>query len=171
VEEAAAVDVRNRAHRITATVDWPDGGANGTLVSQGSGYGGYVLAVVGGELMYVHNFVGLEESRVTAPLHLAPGAHELGMRFDKVGDATSGVATLIVDGEDVGSVHVPRFTPTRWSITGDGLTIGYTASLPVSRDLATPDRFGAPIRSVVVEVPGAPVVDAIAEARLAMRAQ
>jgi arylsulfatase len=171
VEEPAAVDVRNRSHRIIATVEWPDGGANGTLVSQGSGYGGFVLAVVDGRLTYIHNFVGLEESRVSAALDLVPGEHELGMRFDKVDDSTKGIATLTVDGSDMGSVEIPRFTPTRWSITGDGLTIGYTASLPVARDLASPDRFGAPIRSVVVEVPGAAVVDAIAEARLSMRAQ
>ena len=68
VDEPAAVDVRDRDHPITATVDIPDGGADGVLVSQGSGLGGYVLYVADGRLHYAHNFVGLETRRsVTRP--------------------------------------------------------------------------------------------------------
>jgi arylsulfatase len=175
VDEPASVDVRNRAHRITATVEWPEGGAAGTLVSQGSGLGGYALVVADGALTYVHNFVTLAESRVSARLDLSSGVHELGMRFvpdegEGIG-GRPGVATLVIDGEEVASVAVSRFTPTRWSITGDGLTIGYCASLPVARDLSAPDRFTGTIRHVVVEVDGEPVVDPMAEARLSMRAQ
>jgi arylsulfatase len=63
VTEAAAVNVRNRSHHITAEVEIPAGGAQGILLAQGSILGGYVLFVRHGLLHYAHSFVGLEAHR------------------------------------------------------------------------------------------------------------
>src|SRR6185312_8472215 len=59
--------VLNRPHSITATVDIPDGGAEGVLLSQGTAAGGYSLFVKDGRLHYVHNYVGRSLHRVTSP--------------------------------------------------------------------------------------------------------
>ena len=54
----AAPRVLNRPHSITATVEIPEGGAEGVLLSQGTAAGGYSLYVKDGKLHYVHNYVG-----------------------------------------------------------------------------------------------------------------
>jgi len=170
VDEAAAVNVRCRTHRVTVEVDIPDTGAEGVLVTQGSGHGGWALWVADGRLAYAHNFVALEESRVVSDVPLTAGRHELGVRYDH-GTGLGGVATLLVDDMAVGSVDVPRFTLTRWSICGDGLTIGYSMALPVVADYASPFPFTGTLHRVVIDVEGETVIDIRARAEQAMRAQ
>jgi arylsulfatase A-like enzyme len=170
VTEEAAVNVRNRSHTITAEVSLPDGGAEGALLAHGSILGGYVLFVQDGRLHYVHNFVGLEEHRVSSTAKLPAGEHLLGFRFAKTGEH-AGVGSLLLDGEPVGEVEIGRFTPTRFSITGEGLCCGYDTGMPVVDDYEPPFRFTGVLRRVVVEVEGEPYVDAEAEADLSLRAQ
>src|SRR5262249_322365 len=86
VTEEAAVNVRNRSHRITADVEIPAGDAQGILLAHGSILGGYVLYVRHRLLHYAHNFVGLEEHRITATAELTPGPPTLAFRFDKTGE-------------------------------------------------------------------------------------
>ncbi len=50
--------VMNRPHSITATVEIPEGGAEGVLLCQGCAAGGYSLYMKDGKLHYVHNWVG-----------------------------------------------------------------------------------------------------------------
>jgi arylsulfatase A-like enzyme len=170
VTEEAAVNVRNRSHRILAEVDIPESGAEGILLAQGSILGGYVLFVRDGRLHYVHNFVGVEEHRLTSSAELAPGSHTLEFRFDKTADHQGG-GSLLVDGETVASGDIPRFTPTRFSITDAGLCCGYHFGMPVVDDYRAPFRFTGHLHRVIVDVSGEPFVDDAAEADLALRAQ
>jgi arylsulfatase len=176
VDEAAAVDIRCRSHQITVDIDLDDrpddgsGGHQGVLVSQGSGYGGWALWLADGRLHWAHNFVSLEESRIATERRLAPGPHTVGVRYVH-GPGPGGEATLVVDGEPAGSVTVPRFTVTRWSICGDGLTVGYSLALPVVADYTSPFRSTARIGRVVVDVDGQPTVDVEARVEQSMRAQ
>lgn len=170
VTEEAAVNVRNRTHTVTAEVVIPDGGVEGVLLAQGSVLGGFVLFVRHGLLHYVHNFVGMEEHRITSNVELSPGEHTLGFRFDKTGEH-QGRGTLLLDGEPVGEGEIPRFTPTRFSITGEGLCCGYDLGMPVVDDYRPPFRFTGTLRRVVVEVEGPPFIDPVAEADLSLRAQ
>jgi arylsulfatase len=170
VTEEAAVNVRNRSHRITAEVEIPERGAEGVLLAQGSILGGYVLFVLGGRLQYVHNFVGLEEHRLTSSVEVAPGPHVLEFRFDKT-DEHQGRGSLLVDDEAVAAGEIPRFTPTRFSITDAGLCCGYHLGIPVVDDYRSPFRFTGRLHRVIVDVDGQPFVDAAAEADLALRAQ
>jgi arylsulfatase len=170
VTEEAAVNVRNRSHRITADVEIPAGGAEGILLAQGSILGGYVLFVRHGLLHYAHNFAGLEQHRITATVELTPGPHTLTFRFDKTGEH-QGRGTLLLDGDEVGGGDIPRFTPTRFSITDDGLTCGYDLGMPVVDDYRAPFRFTGVLHRVTVDVDGDPFVDPEAEADLSLRAQ
>ena len=121
-------------------------------------------------LVYVHNFVALEESKVISPAAIGGGCHELSMRYERRGHQ-GGTATLDIDGTDCGSVDIARFTPIRWSITGDGLTIGRSMSLPVSADCRSPFTYGGTILEVTVDVDGETVTDPRARAEQALRAQ
>ncbi len=170
VTEEAAVNVRNRSHTIAAEVSVPAGGAEGILLAQGSILGGYALFVRDGRLHYVHNFVGLEVHRVSSTVEMPTGDHVLAVRFTKT-DEHAGKATLLVDGEPVGETVIPRFTPTRFSITGEGLCCGFDTGMPVVDDYRPPFRFTGTLHRVVVDVSGEPFVDPRAEAELSVRAQ
>ncbi|HEX5614103.1 MAG TPA: arylsulfatase [Acidimicrobiia bacterium] len=153
VLEDAAVNVRNRAHRVTAEIDVADAPVEGVLLAMGSVLGGYTFFVLDGRLVYVHNYVGLETHRVDAPLALAPGAHTLAFQFDKTGEHR-GTVTLLVDDAEVGAGEIPRFTPMRFSITDGGLTCGYDPAMAVVADYRAPFRFTGTLHRVVVDVDG-----------------
>jgi arylsulfatase len=170
VPEVTAVNVRNRSHTITAEVEIPPAGAEGVLLAQGSAFGGYALFVRDGRLHYVHNFCALEEHRVSSTVAVPTGAHTLAFRFVKTGEH-QGTGTLLIDGGPAGEVQIDRFTRTRFSITGEGLTCGYAPGLPVCRDYRAPFRFTGAIRRVTVDVDGAPFADPTGEAEQAIRAQ
>jgi arylsulfatase len=170
VTEEAAVNIRNRSHTITAEVSIPDDGAEGILLVHGSMLGGYVMFVQNGRLHYVHNFVGLEEHRVRSTVDVPPGDHVLGFRFAKTAEH-AGVGTLLLDGEPVGEVDIGRFTPTRFSITGEGLCCGHDTGMPVVDDYRPPFPFTGRLHRVVVDVEGEPYVDPEAEAELSLRSQ
>jgi arylsulfatase len=170
VPEAVAVNVRNRSHAIAAEVEIPDHGADGVLLAQGSLLGGWSFHVQGGRLGYVHNHAGRDLHRVEAKEPLRPGPHTLGFRFTRTGEHR-GTATLLVDGTVVGEIEIPQFTPTRFSLTGAGLSCGYSGGLPVTDDYRAPFRFTGRLRRVVVEVEGPPYTDPWAEAELAIVTQ
>jgi arylsulfatase A-like enzyme len=170
VPEAAAVNVRNRSHTITATVIIPSDGAEGVLAAQGSLLGGWSFYVQEGCLRYVHNFVGLEEHRVASAVELTAGAHTLALRFARTGEHR-GEVTLLVDATVVGTGEIPHFTPTRFSLTGAGLTCGRGTTLAVTDQYAGPFPFTGVLERVVIEVEGQPFHDAAGEAAVAIRTQ
>jgi len=170
VPEVCAVNVRNRSHTITAEAEIPEGGAEGVLLVHGSGLGGYVLFMQHGRLHYVHNFCGLTEHRVSSTIEVAAGTHTLAFRFTKDGEH-QGTGALLIDGAAAGEVRIDPFTRTRFAITGDGLSCGYQAGLPVCRDYRSPFRFTGRLRRVVVEVEGQPFVDPKADAEIAITSQ
>jgi arylsulfatase A-like enzyme len=77
--EHVGPNVHNRTHRVRARIELPsEGVADGVVVSQGSGLGGWLLYFDAGRLVYVHNLLALEEHRVEAahPLDQAALAPE-----------------------------------------------------------------------------------------------
>ena len=172
VPEVAAVNVKNRSHRVSAVIDVPDGGAEGVLISQGSLLGGWALYLLDGVLRYVHNLSGWQEHRVGAERPVPPGRHTVVFQFDKTGEH-QGRGTLWVDGEVVGAGDIPRFTPNRFALAGAGLSVGRDASgLAVCDDYVAPFPFsGDIVGEVVVEVDGDAFVDPEAEAEHAITTQ
>lgn len=171
VPEMVAVNVRNRDHRIVATVDIPDGDpAEGVLVALGSGLGGFSFYLADGCPGYAHNFVSLEEHRFEATEPVPPGRHEVAFTFERTGEHR-GVGHLSVDGVEVGRGEIPRFTLTKFSVTGAGLTCGYSDGLPVTRRYAAPFRFTGTIERVVIDVDGPPWSDPEIDAEEAMARQ
>jgi len=66
--EYTAVNVKNKSHTITARVTIPDAGAQGVLLAHGSWFAGYALFVQDDRLVFVHNYLGLQEYRVDPAL-------------------------------------------------------------------------------------------------------
>lgn len=167
IPENAAVRVLNRSHSITAEVTVPDGGAEGVLLAQGSQDAGYTLFVKDDRLHYVHNYVGVEEYKVSADEPLPEGDVELRMEFETIGDpdipngkGVPATVRLYYGDEQVGEGKIPVTIPNMVGVVA-GLSCGYDAVNAVSdeyRDHA-PFAFTGDIARVTVDVSGEPSVD------------
>jgi arylsulfatase len=166
VPESVAVNVRGRPHTITAHVTVPEAldAVEGVLAVQGSVLGGWSFHLLAdGRLVYVHNLAGWRTYRVEAPVsptgRLAPGDHQLAMRFDPPR------VDLSVDGAVVGTGEVRRTVWSRFSLTGAGLTAGWSPDFsPADDDYRGRFAFTGLLHRVDIDVAGEAVVDPEAEA-------
>jgi len=172
----AAPRVLNRPHSITASVEIPDGGAEGVLLSQGTAAGGYSFYVKGGKLHYVHNYIGRGLFSVSSPDVLPTGAHELRFEFEPTGQpdlphgkGTPGRLQLYVDGALVANAEAPHTTP--FLINPGALTCGANPGSPVTPDYPSPFKFTGTLRKVTVDVSGELIHDPEAEMRAHMARQ
>jgi arylsulfatase len=170
VPEPVAARLSNRSHRIIAEIEVADGQAQGALVAQGNILGGWAFFLADGALSYVHNYVGLTNHRISAPIDLDPGRHTVSFRFDRTAEH-AGTGTLSVDGADVASGEIAPFTPVRFSLTGAGLTLGCCLPEPPCDDLDAPARFTGTLHEVRIEVDGPLTIDTEAEAEWAVATQ
>jgi len=172
----AAPRLLNRPHAITATVDIPDGGAEGVLICQGTAAGGYSLYIKDGHLHYVHNYVSRQRFEVSSPDPVLAGKHELRFEFEPTGqpDMAKGRGVparlqLYVDGTLVASADAPYTTPFFFN---PGLvSCGHNPGSPVTPDYKSPFAFTGKLPQVVVDVSGQLIVDPEAELRMAMGRQ
>ena len=173
---SAGPRVLNRPHSITASVELPDEGAEGVLLSQGSAAGGYSLFIKDRRLHYVHNYVGRSMHRVSSPEPVPSGAHELRFEFEPTGEpdmangrGAPGRLQLYVDGRLVADADTPVTTP--FILNPGALTCGANPGSPVTPDYRSPFRFTGTLHSVVVDISGELVVDSESEVRAAMARQ
>jgi arylsulfatase A-like enzyme len=168
--------VLNRPHSITADVDIPAGGAEGVLLCQGSGVGGWSFYLQAGRLHYVHNYVRRARYQVSSGDAVLQGRRELRFEFEPTGKpdiaqgkGTPGRAQLYVDGELVGQADFPLTTPIAFN--PGGLTCGANPGSPVTPDYQAPFRFTGTLRTVTVDLSGDLISDSESEMRLAMARQ
>ena len=166
----------NRPHSITASVEIPEGGAEGVLFCQGTAAGGYSLYVKGGRLHYVHNYVARNLFSVSSPDPLPAGRHELRFEFEPTGQPDmphgKGVPArlqLYVDGALVATADAPHTTP--FMFNPGGVSCGHNPGSPVTPEYPSPFKFTGRLEKVVVDVSGELIVDSEAELRMAMARQ
>jgi arylsulfatase A-like enzyme len=170
VPESVAANVRGRAHDITAHVTVPDGldVVEGVLAVQGSVLGGWSFHLLAdGRLCYVHNLAGWRAYRVDAMVgQLEPGDHTLAFRFRPPR------AELLVDGRVIGEGAIKRTVWSRFSLTGAGLTAGWSPDFsPADEDYRGDFRFTGVLHRVDIDVEGLPVIDPEAEAEAIIASQ
>jgi arylsulfatase A-like enzyme len=170
VPELMAVNVKNRTHRVVARVQLLADGATGMLLSQGSRLGGWCLYVRDGRLHYVHNRAATEPDRLWGDISVEAGPHEWIFEFAKTGEHR-GRARLLADGATIAEADNKKFTTGRFSLTGAGITCGYSNGLPVEEGIDPPFRFTGEIEVVTVEVDGEPFVDPVEEAQAVISTQ
>ncbi|HEY4378644.1 MAG TPA: hypothetical protein VGM93_15860, partial [Acidimicrobiales bacterium] len=188
IPEASAPDVRNRAHTVTAHVTIApagDGAApradprarppSGALAVQGSVLGGWSFHLLAdGRLCYVHNLSGWREYRVEAAVgdRLTPGDHTLTFAFEPGHDGAPNQGHLLVDDEEIGAGPIRRTAWARFSLTGAGLTAGWSPDFsPADGDYRGPFRFTHHLDHVVIRTDGPPHVDPEAEVNDAIARQ
>jgi arylsulfatase len=171
VPEAQAVNIRNRSYIIGAEVDIPHGKAEGVIFAMGSHFGGHALYIKDRRLHYVYNFVGIVEQKVISTEEVPTGKSViLSAAFEKQGEEPRGVAqgtlSLYFGENKVGEVQI-QTQPGFFSLTGDGLCVGWDSGAPVTDDYpgTMPWRFtGGTIKRVAVDVSGEHYVDLEREA-------
>jgi arylsulfatase len=174
VPEGVAVNVRGRSYKILANVEIT-ANASGVIFAHGSRFGGHALFIKDGKLNYVYNFLGIapEQRLVSGPL--SAGKHTLGMEFirEKTGEygESIGKAKLYVDDKVVAEGPL-RTQPGKFTLSGDGLCIGYDSGDAVSDQYESPGRFqGGTIQGVGVSVEKAQYRDLEQEAKRLLMSQ
>jgi arylsulfatase len=101
--EGVFINVKNRSKTITAEIEVPEAGANGTLIAQGGRFGGWSLYVKDGVPAYDYNFLGLKRTSIAGTAKLPPGKASLQLVFDYDGGGPGkgGKGTLLVNGQKV----------------------------------------------------------------------
>jgi arylsulfatase len=168
--------VLNRPHAITADVDIPAGGAEGVLLCQGSGVGGWSFYLKDSKLHYVHNYVRRALYQVSSPDAVPPGRHQLRFEFEPTGKpdipqgkGAPGRAQLYIDSQLAGQAEFPVTIPI--AISPGGLTCGANPGSPVTPDYQAPFRFTGTLHSVTVDLSGDLITDTESEMRVAMARQ
>jgi arylsulfatase len=175
VPAANAPKVFNRPHSITADVTIANG-SEGVLLAQGGVAGGYVFYVKDGKLHYIHNYLGLQEYKVTSTEEIPQGRVELRYEFEPTGapdlsqgKGAPGRGQLYIDGRLVGNAEFDTTVPIIFGI--EGLSCGYDFGEAVTEDYHTPFRFSGTLHQVTVDVSGELIQDEDSTVRQLMARQ
>jgi arylsulfatase A-like enzyme len=170
MSENVFINVKNRSLSITTDLEIPQGGANGVILAQGGRFGGWSLYLKDGKPTYCYNFLGLQESKISAPQALAAGKATVRMNFDYDGGGIGkgGTATILVNGEKAASGRIEHTQAMAFS-ADETAGVGVDDATPVSTDYKERDNaFTGKILKVTVDVK--PIGAAIkAEADLGQR--
>jgi arylsulfatase len=176
VPEGVAVSVRGRSYKILANVEIKDPNASGVIFAHGSRFGGHTLFVKGKKLYYVYNYLGIRpEQKLVSSVELKPGKYTLGVEFirEKAGPTgeSLGQAKLYVNDKVVAQGPL-KTQPGKFTLSGDGLCVGFDSADAVSQEYKSPARFkGGKIQFVGVTVEKAQYIDLEQEARRVMMRQ
>ena len=162
IPENAAVSVLNRSHSITADVDGMDTDTEGVLLAHGARLGGYTLYVQDNRLHYVHNYVGIEDYKVSADESIPDDVSELRMEFEATGKpkpqegkGVSATVRLYYDDEQVGEGDTPVTIPIMIGIVA-GLSCGQDVIETVTDEYEMPFAFTGDLTRAIVDVSGDP---------------
>jgi arylsulfatase A-like enzyme len=173
VPEGNAVNIRGRSYKILANVEVTNQ-TSGVVFAHGSRFGGHSLFIKNNKLYYVYNFLGIKPEQVfESSIKLTPGAHTLGMEFtrESAGERgeSIGVSKLYIDDQLVAEGPM-RTQPAKFTLSGDGLCVGYDSGDAVSELYPSPSKFtGGTIQFVGVTVEGTPYINLEAEAQRVMK--
>ena len=172
VPEGVAVNIRGRSYKILANVEIDGPSCSGVIFAHGSRFGGHTLFIKDRRLHYVYNFLGIAPEQEFVSGVLPAGKHTLGMEFawEKVGDygVSYGTTRLFVDDKAVAEGPM-KTQPGKFTLSGDGLCVGFDSADAVSQQYEAPARFtGGTIFGVGVTVEKAQYEDLEAEARRAL---
>jgi arylsulfatase len=153
--EGVFINIKNRSKVITAEIEVPAGGANGTVIAQGGRFGGWSLYVKNGVPAYDYNFLGLQRTSITSPRKLGPGKAEVRFQFDYDGGGPGkgGLGTLFVNGQKVAESRIPATQPGIFS-ADETADVGIDLGTPVVEAIGAEarSRFTGRIPKVTVEV-------------------
>jgi len=155
MQENVFLDIKNKSYTVTAQVEIPAGGGNGTIFAQGGRFGGWSLYVKDGKAAYDYNFLGLTRTTIASSQVLSPGKATIKFDFayDGGGLAKGGTGTISVNGQKVAEGHIERTQPFVFSVD-DTADVGIDLGTPVVERIGSghASRFTGRIPKLVLEV-------------------
>jgi arylsulfatase A-like enzyme len=153
--ESVFINVKNRSKTITAEIEVPQSGVNGTVITQGGRFGGWSLYVKDGVPAYDYNFLGLQRTSIAASGKLAPGKATLRFEFayDGGGPGKGGMGTLFVNDEKVAERRIEH-TQAGFFSADETADVGIELGTPVVESIGAEakSRFTGRISKVTVGV-------------------
>jgi len=153
--ENVFINVKNKSLTITAELEIPEDGGNGTLIAQGGRFGGWSLYVKDGIPAYDYNWLGLQRSSVAATSKLPAGKVTLRFEFayDGGGMGKGGAATIFVNDEKVAEGRIEKAQPLGFS-ADETADVGMDLGTPVVESIGSEarSRFTGHIPRITVEV-------------------
>jgi len=153
--EGVFPNVKNRSKTLTAEVEVPASGGNGTLIAQGGRFGGWSLYVKDGVPAYAYNFLGLQRSTIAGTAKLPPGKATLQFVFDYDGGGPGkgGKGTLLVNGQKVAEGRIEHTQAGLFS-ADETADVGIDLGTPVVEAIGAEakSRFTGRIPKLTVEV-------------------
>jgi len=176
VPEGVAVNVRGRSYKILANVEVKDADASGVIFAHGSRFGGHTLFLKDQKLYYVYNYLGIRpEQQFISKTNVTPGKHTFGVEFtrEKAGSQGESLGSLKLYIDDQVVAQGPMKTqPGKFTLSGDGLCVGYDSGDAVSQEYKAPGKFkGGTIFGVGVTVEKTEYRDLEKEAQRLMMVQ
>lgn len=147
IHESAAADVRAPRFRLTARLESHAAGDEGVIVSFGGRFGGFVLFVRAGALVFEYNSFG-DITRLECPDRLPTG--EVSVTLDWTRQQGGADVTLSVGAEVVAAGRIDRIVP--YYSGGNGLEIGGNWVSAVSDSYQRPFAYTGRLDRVVVDV-------------------
>ena len=164
----AAPQLAGRAHRITASINVPQSGAEGVILSEGGRFGGFSLFVKDQHVIYSVNSFGNDAGTVVSPGKIEPGPVQVVLEFtpeepkaEKAnipGGAVSatyalrsigpGTVHLWINGKAAGEGQIASLG----GYTFESLDVGSDLGTPVSNAYQSPFRFTGAIDTVRVDI-------------------
>jgi arylsulfatase len=147
--------IYNHSYTVTADLEVPAAGAEGTIVAEADHLGGFSLFVRNGRLQHTYSMVGVFGYHQEASEPLPAGVVRVRLEFaaDAPAPGTGGQVTLFVNDRAVGGGRIDHTVPFRFSGYA-GMDIGRDNGLVVDRTYAAqaPFAFTGVIRKVVFDV-------------------
>ena len=174
VPEGVAVNVRGRSFKILSDVEITQANASGVIFAHGSRFGGHTLFIKNNKLYYVYNFLGIKpEQKFVSNISLKPGKYTLGMEFIRESSGKNGeqIGTMkLYINDKVVATGPMKTQPGKFTLSGDGLCVGYDSGDAVSNEYKTPGEFkGGTILGVGVTIEKTQYLDLEKEAQRAFR--
>jgi len=163
--DSVAPRLLNTSYTITADIDVPQGGGEGSIVAEGGRFGGYGLYLLKGKPIFTYNLLGMARVRWEGPQALSPGRHTVvfDFKYDGLGFGTlafnnmsgigrSGTGNLSVDGKVVSTQKIERTVPLILPID-ETFDVGSKTRTPIDdRDYQVPFTFTGKINKLTVSV-------------------
>lgn len=153
--ENVFINIKNKSKTITAEVEVPDSGANGTIIAQGGRFGGWSLYIKDGAPGYDYNFLGLKRFSIVSPQKLAPGSATIRFEFayDGGGLGKGGTGVLFVNDQKVAEGRLDQTQGIIFSAE-ETADVGIDLGTPVVETIGSGHRskFTGHIPKVTVEV-------------------
>ena len=153
--ESVFINVKNKSKTITAEIEVPQGGGNGTILAQGGRFGGWSLYLKDGKPTYAYNFLGLQRSSIAASQPLSPGKATIRFDFanDGGGPGKGGTGRLFVNDVKVAEGRIEHTQAGLFS-ADETADVGIDLGTPVVESIGSEhkSKFTGHISKVTVEV-------------------